>query len=462
MTLSQFDLIDFRLMNKPQYPLPTDVSQTNTGVWRPINYLGSKLRLVDVLRLALDTVDPSRGRCVDLFAGSGTVAAALSAHRSVTAVDIQEYSRVLCSAVLNPVDVSDHDLEEFFGAVKKQASLTQSLALPLIKYEEFCLNQARSGNPEPICELIDHASMIAFQASKPAVQSAFKSAHRRTREKIGAGDRTTIILRFYGGLFFSYRQAAELDALLTVAHGLGGPRRDFYLAAIISTASEVVNTVGKHFAQPIRPRGGDGKPKRHLVAKIMRDREIDVLKLVSSWIERYRFLHPSGRAHQAIRADYADALAATKDVAVVYADPPYTRDHYSRFYHVLETMCLWDDPGVSTTRIHSDTETFSRGMYRADRHQSPFCVKSQAPAAFTKMFSAVKALGVPLVLSYSPYATSNAHPRVMDVDQISQLAKEYFASVEIISAGKFSHMKLNATRLHLDASTEAEILFLLR
>ena len=138
-----------------------------------------------------------------------------------------------------------------------------------------------------------------------------------------------MILRFYGGLFFSYMQAAAFDALLAVAHE--SAHRDFLLAAIISTASEVVNTVGKHFAQPIRPRNSDGKPKGHLIAKILRDREIDVLSLFSAWLDRYLTLPRATRNHTVIRADYADALAKLdRKVGAVYADPPYTRDHYSR------------------------------------------------------------------------------------------------------------------------------------
>jgi hypothetical protein len=122
---------------------------------------------------------------------------------------------------------------------------------------------------------------------------------------------------------------------------------------------------------------------------------------------------------------------------------------------------MWDDPGVSTTRIRADAERFSRGMYRADRHQSPFCIKSKATGAFERLFGATRDLRIPLVLSYSPYAMDrNAHPRVVTVEQITSLAKRYFARVEIISAGRFSHMKLNAAHLHIEASTEAELIFL--
>ena len=41
--------------------------------------------------------------------------------------------------------------------------------------------------------------------------------------------------------------------------------------------------------------------------------------------------------------DFRQALQnLDDDVRVIYADPPYTRDHYSRFYHGLETLSLRD------------------------------------------------------------------------------------------------------------------------
>jgi len=452
-------------MSKPQLRLPIDEIQPIAAVWRPIHYLGSKLRLVEPLRLALDQVDPGRGPVVDLFAGSGTVSAALASSRDVVSVDIQEYSRVLCSAVLQPADFSQSEAAHFTALVGERILTNRGNAQPLIEYEDACLLDAQSGNHEPICELIEHASMVAFAArGRVPVRSDFERAQKRTRERIDFESPTTLLLRFYGGLFFSYQQAADLDALLTVAHGQKANRRDLLLAAIISTASEIVNTVGKHFAQPIKPRNSEGKPKRNLIAKILRDRSIDVMELFGAWLERYRSLPPATRHHRAMRADYADALTQISgNVGAVYADPPYTRDHYSRFYHVIETMCRWDDPGVSTTRIRAARETFSRGMYRADRHQSPFCIKSQAPGAFEKLFDGVRSLNAPLVLSYSPYASdSDAHPRVMTVEQIISLASKFFKSVEAASAGKFSHMKLNASRLHVDASAEAELIFLCR
>ena len=450
-------------MYKSQLRFPTkefEKAVPEPEVWRPIHYLGSKLRLVGALRVAIDRVDPSGGTICDLFSGSGTVSAALATCRDVVAVDIQEYSRVLCSAVLMPPVISDAEARTFVelaGGAEHAKRL--SAASPLIEYETLCMGKARQGNLEPLCELIEHASMVAFlRRGQPPVSAALQRAHMRTHRALTGKN---VVLRHFGGLYFSYKQAVELDSLLTAAHAEQEGRRDCLLAAIISMASDIANTVGKHFAQPIRPRSSDGKPKPHLIAKILRDRELDLGPTFWTWLGRYRSLKSTGRQHQVIRADYADALASlNRKVAVVYADPPYTRDHYSRFYHVLETMALWDDPAVSTTKIHSDGETLSRGMYRAERHQSPFCIKSQAPEAFKKLFAGVRDLHAPLILSYSPYATDGtAHPRVMTIDQLSALAAKYFCRVEKVSAGRISHMKLNATRLHIEASSEAELIF---
>ena len=69
---------------------------------RLVHYLGSKLRFLDRICGAVESVAPEGARVCDLFAGSGSVSHVLSTRWDVTSVDIQEYSRVLCSAILAP------------------------------------------------------------------------------------------------------------------------------------------------------------------------------------------------------------------------------------------------------------------------------------------------------------------------------------------------------------------------
>jgi adenine-specific DNA methylase len=161
--------------------------------------------------------------------------------------------------------------------------------------------------------------------------------------------------------------------------------------------------------------------------------------------------------------DFREALAEPKlRFEVVYADPPYTRDHYSRYYHALETMCLRDNPVISTATIGGKV-VLSRGLYREERHQSPFCIKSQAPEAFDALCKAVARRGSALVLSYSPFDHSRGErPRVTSVELIERVARQYFRAVEIDSPGEIAHSKLTSTDMTVDTQSQAEQVLICR
>jgi hypothetical protein len=399
-----------------------------------------------------------------LFAGSGTVAGALAHHRNVVAVDIQEYSRVLCSALLHPADLSAEDVRDVLqhaGAGDHTRRL-QWVGEPLVTYESHCLELAEGGDLEPLCELMEQGSLIGLEHGQRASSRELRDAQDAVQVRMSDEDvdpRSMLVARYYGGVYFSFRQALQLDALLESVARLGGSRRDTLLAAVLSTASEVVNTVGKQFAQPIRPRSRSGEPKDHLIRKIVRDRDNDVLEVYAGWLERYRTIPSTGRPHSALQGDYASFLQSYEGrLGAIYADPPYTRDHYSRFYHVLETLCLRDSPRVSTTRLGGE-QRMSRGMYRHERHQSPFCIKTQAPGAFGRLFVGARRFEVPLVVSYSPFDEARgARPRLMTVDGIVALAREHYRRVEVISAGDIAHNKLNTADRNVGMSYDAEVL----
>ena len=183
------------------------------------------------------------------------------------------------------------------------------------------------------------------------------------------------------------------------------------------------------------------------------------MTLYAEWLDKYMSLPKGCHDSTILQGDYMECLKALPDsVKTIYADPPYTRDHYSRFYHVLETMALDDIPEISTVKIHGSTHV-SNGIYRKDRHQSPFCIRSKAPKAFEDMFKFISESNRSLMLSYSPYdETKEYHPRVVTISQLITWAHKYFNHVEVVSAGHFTHNKLNSTEHFLESSDEAEVL----
>ena len=425
--------------------------------FRTLNYLGSKLRLLDFIEgNVLNVTKEGEGVC-DLFAGSGCVSYKLSNKFSVTSCDIQGYSRVISNALMKNFDVTQLDVDEFLDDVAKDSSLYNSF-LPLITMEEDAITQR---NLEILTDILEYGSVEVYSIEhnvshiNEQLQLVLNNLNNN-----GLLDVRSLISRYYGGVYFSYKQAVQIDLILeAISVYIKKDNRDLFLAALLSTASDVVGTVGKHFAQPIKARDSKGKIKVTVYNKAVKDKSLDVLELYREWLQRYIQLPKSNNEHIAIRGDYMDCLRALSDsVKTIYADPPYTRDHYSRFYHVLETITLRDLPELSTTNIHGDHHV-TNGIYRNDRHQSHFCIKSQAPDAFKAMFEYAASTNRNLLLSYSPYdETKKSHPRVVTMQQLITWAKDYFSLVEIVSAGSFKHNKLNSVEHSLDASDEAELL----
>lgn len=441
--------------------------EISTHELRPIHYLGSKLRILDIIGEAVNSVCPGNGRICDLFSGSGTVSRYFAYSRPVTAVDIQEYSRVLCSAVLMPVSFP-FAAPEFVSEVrasKEYAALSDAFE-SLLSYEQTATEKAQKGQIIALYDLIANGSIIvaekgclpATQELSLAIQDSLQSL-----ERMGlANSVETMVTRYFGGLYFSVEQAICIDAALSYIkrHLNVDSLCNSLLAALLSATSEIVNTVGKQFAQPLQVLDRDGKPKRKLLKKILNDRALSFWDTFEEWIKAYSELEPTTfSSHEVLRLDYLDALKRLKqtDVSVVYADPPYTRYHYSRYYHVLETICLRDLPEISPT--FAGGTQLSRGIYRKERHQSPFCIRSKVESAFDGLFAGVAELKVPFVLSYSPFSESSlAVPRLQTIEQLLNKARNYYEDVALVSPGHFMHSKLNAAEKNFEAEQEAELL----
>lgn len=431
---------------------------------RPIHYLGSKLRILDSIEKVINSIDSTGGAVCDLFAGSGTVSSYLAKTRSVSSVDIQEYSRVICSALLNPTS-KYYEIDHFLDISQNSRHyyLLSWCIQPLIEYEADCVKKAISGNLIPLYELIEKGSIISFEQGYNSnysldLKEALKSTNYRLSKSNFLLGPEALIVRYFGGLYFSYQQAIQIDTLLEMIDNLDKNSKDSFLAAVLSTASEIVNTVGKQFAQPLKPMNSDGTPKKKLLDKILKDRSYDVFFVFQQWLEYYLSIEKTSFKHHVYRMDYSAALDIIKDVSVVYADPPYTRYHYSRYYHVLETICLRDNPVISKTYIHGKTK-LSHAIYRNDRHQSPFSIKSQSSAAFDTLFKKVRNLDASLVLSYSPYdKTKKSTPRINTINDLVDMSKKYFAKTDVVPVGQFSHSKLNSSDNNFDISYDAELL----
>lgn len=443
-------------------------AKTPLPAFRPIQYLGSKQRLAETIATVLSEVAPGASRVGDLFAGSGVVSSLLGTNRPVTAVDIQAFSQALTTALLH--GQAEHYAEfiqpEFMQQVSEFACRISHQVAPLLEFEAKALQKAASGDPEDLIHLMEFGS-LAIHDQRPLKNCPPRLAKLLSKvvkglktSEFNTGDLTAI--RYFGGPYFSYTQAIELDAIYMAANALRVPSsKSCVLAVLLSTASEIVNTVGKQFAQPMKLKKADGRIPPLLLQRALRDRTLNTIQVFQSWTTRWQeHVLPSNDRHRVVCSDVIEFAVNDRDCSVYYADPPYTIDHYSRFYHVLETLVLRDSPRLDEMKKRGELSVM-RGVYRIGRHQSSFCVPSSAPAAFDKLFAATARREAPLVLSYSPFDEEEGHrPRLLTLPDLVATAKRHYPHVSVMEITEHSHRKLNTKTQNVGIRNDAERLLI--
>jgi adenine-specific DNA-methyltransferase len=443
-----------------------------TTPFRPIQYLGSKLRLAHSIAAVVNEVSTHENpRVADLFAGSGVVSHTLASTRPVTAVDIQAYSSALAHGLLKTSCENFFSLgSENFGAEAiAQSKKIINIFAPLIDLEQEALEKVVAGEIELLNEIIEFGSLSAF-LQRPS--SKYPERLRKALIAVEQNIKSSPVARqgnlaascYFGGAYFSYQQAVNLDAIYLAARELAPDAKAAAIAVILSTASEIVNTVGKQFAQPIKLKKPDGSTPKILVERTVRDRGLDTHSVFRAmalrWAGAVNSNLPTRHNYECV--DVLDFVERDQSCGSFYADPPYTIDHYSRFYHVLETLVLRDQPNLDEM-VKGGTPTIMRGIYRRGRHQSLFSIPSTAANAFERLFSAVGRKQAPLILSYSPFDKAAGHrPRLLALDHLTSLAKNYFSSIEIIEVSEHSHRRLTAKALNVPLKKDAERLIICR
>ena len=161
---------------------------------------------------------------------------------------------------------------------------------------------------------------------------------------------------------------------------------DVLLAAWLSAAAAIINAPG-HTAQYLKPSSSAGYKRVHSywnrdVFRLFERKLREVPRVgTSSW-------RKNNRVGVADALDVLDA-SGLPDLSVVYADPPYTKDQYSRYYHVYETLYAYDFP-----------DSRGAGRVRSDRFLSDFCYATRVCDALTRLIASAMTRRVPLVLSY--------------------------------------------------------------
>ncbi len=369
-------------------------SIVDRSVYRPVQYLGSKLRVLPQLRAAVST-DPGPQTVWEPFAGSSVVGQSLAAagHR-VIAWDALASSATFAQALLG---VGQHDGDTDVAPLRAILPLSREIPTPTA-WSPWLAKERDALHAK------DGQTLLGIGRTMP---QGWRNAPKRLIPR-DMGAPPALLSETFAGTYFGLRQALRLERLRAAIDladeraGLSPWSRAVALTALCAAASTAVFSAGKHFAQPHRVP--EGKDSNFHARRALHDRSVDVDQVFQAAVQDICLAaRPSSERHEAGIGRVENATVddlRRRGVSTVYADPPYTAQQYSRFYHLLETLISGQ---VSTLQLVKGEVT--RGLYPDSRYLSPFCSRRQAPAAFIHLAAIARQAGARLVLSYS--ATAN-------------------------------------------------------
>lgn len=404
-----------------------------------VGYMGTKRHLAPSVAEVVRTCRP--GPVLDSFSGMCAVGEAIGESRSVWHNDVQRFSFEVAQA--------------FFGA-QTPPPLTGFVATHL--YEDFEANKAALTtrfdvelNDENIS--IDDGSVEAMLNRMSAARHVGNDTNYETERDILSKSKNNFPYRLcsitFSDGYFGLKQSIEIDSIrycidkAIIRKSINHETHRWLLIALCQAALRVASTTG-HFAQFI-------KPNLNNLSVFLRQRKRSVWE---TWLNCIAELNPIGgtlwrRTNKAFNQDSLSLLEILKESktrpAVIYADPPYTDDQYSRYYHIWETLVIYDYP-----------KTSGHGRYRPDRFNTPFSKKTTVKKAMDDFIGKCRALKSDLVLSYPENGLL-----CKTGENIIKILKHHYDKVEISHCLDYNHSTMGASK---GVATQAvkELIYLAR
>lgn len=368
----------------------------------PMQYLGSKTRIAKWILERIQAQFPDAVLFVDPFAGTGSVSIeAKERGYQLFVNDLQPYSSVVLNSLFCAARDELTETAKEITQLKDDAHLLangRGAAHSLLEAERSQFKRPKSGgwrweDYRDFCEKTSLVNGFADETSRLKQENAWN-----------------LFVHYYANTYFGVEQCLQLDALREYAENTHSESvRTHILAATITAMTYAVSST-THLAQFLKPTSA--KRALHLIER----RSYNLIDAVAERLNDLAVFPLPELPAQVSQTDFRQALdlIALDERSVVYVDPPYFKEHYSRYYHVLDTFYLYDYPKLTyNERLGSTTV----GRYREDRTVSDFGLKSSVQKAFSDLFLLIYQSGAKLAVSY-------ADTSLVSKEQLIRLAEE--------------------------------------
>jgi adenine-specific DNA methylase len=354
--------------------------------------MGHKGKMLPILSEILTNESKNSKRIADPFCGSGVVSWHLAENfdKIIIAGDLQSYAAIRAASVITRTTKIEHHsilIKSWFNEANK---LSNAIF-------DYFPNHIKSIDPS----LNDHTQIknVVFRSRK-FTQEILPDIFRKLGGKWA-------ISKAYGGYYYSPYQSIIFDSLRQTL-----PKDESFrlvaLSALIDAASRCSASPG-HTAQPFQPTE---KAAKYIMDAWKRDVYKYVEKSIYEISEKY-----SKNIGESITGDYALTIDKLSEGDLVFADPPYSGVHYSRFYHVLETLALGKEFTVSGQGRYPDQ------IYRP---VSTFSRKTESSNAADDFLKKCSDKNVNVVLTFPENKSSNG----LSAKDFMNIGKKYFSKIE--------------------------------
>lgn len=344
-----------------------------------IKYMGAKRELIHFLNSSISEIFEGETIC-DLFAGTGIVGGSLAMNTSIHSNDIQEYSSILSKTYLTNIDWESN----------------QYIVNEVLELADKHVKKVKKLYPDLVFTYKEELDLNEFNALEELQQNLIYSKFPKIKHHL--------FIKNYSGTYWSFEQCLWIDALRVAIEKFKNHTVYYPLLSSLMYAMAYNAQSTGHYAQ-YRDANNIAS-----MQDILMYRKREILPFFIKKIKELKNITPTKYEHSVSSMDYRDCLDSLPENTLIYADPPYAFVHYSRFYHALETLVKYDYPKVNF-----------KGRYRDDRHQSPFCKRTEVERAFRELFEKVAIKNSKLVLSYS-------NTGMITLDSIITLAKKSFGT----------------------------------
>ena len=346
-------------------------------------------------------------RFLDLFCGSSAVSWHVASKHAilVLASDLQNFCRVLAAAVVCRTGI----LRQY--------------------WINSWIDRATASAPDH--PLFDAAQNLQHCSERMDIVEFTSLA----RELCAKGN--TPLAAAYGGHYFSPLQAVHFDCLRSSVPSQS-PYNLAAIAALVQAAS-LCAASPRHTAQPFGPTTSAEPYLRHAWAR-------DVLQRVQYHAEQLPAIGSLWKG-AALSCDANKIASGLSDRDLVFINPPYSSVHYSRFYHVLETVAVGKCVKVSG---------IGRYPPREQRPRSRYSLPSEAGSAMYELLETIGECRSGVIVTFPADMASNG----LSGQQVIDMARNWFKVDCVKVKSRFSTLGGNTRNRSARVNTDELLLSL--